>query len=108
MQESMNPETLRKEFEKDFGSVFKGVHLDHGEHYGFHILTELEESLFSWFLSKLSQAQAEAREEGFTAQSIKFFEEQKEVALARGDLFWINEFDLQIKYFRSKFPPQTN
>lgn len=51
---SMNPETLRKEFEEKFG-LLEGPDLNPN--------SVGSKCLFSWFLSKLSKAQAEAREE---------------------------------------------
>lgn len=102
---------LKKEFEEKFGSVFEGVHLDHGVHSGFRILTELEESLLSWFLSKLSQAQAEAREEAakeideLASVADKYYNEDN---TSHGLRHERNALWMAAKRLRSKFPPQTN
>lgn len=82
----MNPETIKKEFEENF--VGKMFFPDSGEE---------TDSMISWFLSKLSQAQAEAREEVI----------EEVYSWLKYDVYDAPT-EATLEAFRSKFPPQTN
>lgn len=96
---------LKKEFEREFGPC-TSRHTLRWDERAKRILEFVEDMCGKEYLNGFDAGLArgaeklEQAEKSRAEAAIKFFEEQKEIAQIRGDLSWVNEFDLQIKHFK--------